>query len=119
MVKIHIGKKIKEIVDKSPFTVVAFAKSINLSRGGANNIFKKETIAAAQLQKISEVLNHDFFAYYSNNLSLAKEHKNPYGYATKEEVLEIAKTLLVLTREFEKFRQEFPIKPPRKTIKKK
>ena len=63
MAKIHIGKKIREVVDKSAFTIVEFAKAINLSRDGAYKIFAKEYIDTDQLKKISETLQHDFFNY--------------------------------------------------------
>ena len=58
---IHIGKKIKEILDKTPISVVDFAKSINLNRNGAYKVFEKETIDTRQLQTIRKVLNHVFF----------------------------------------------------------
>jgi len=86
MAKIHIGKKIREIVDKSNFSIVDFAKSINLSRDGAYKIFAKEYIDTDQLKKISRVLKHDFFSYYSAELSETKEPKDKYGFATKEDI---------------------------------
>jgi predicted transcriptional regulator len=63
---VHIGKKIKEILHKTPISVVDFAKSINLTRNGAYKVFEKETIDTGQLQTISKVLNHDFFVYYDS-----------------------------------------------------
>lgn len=60
--KVHIGKKIQEVVDNSSFTIVAFAKEIGLTRDGVYKIFKKESIDREQLQKISKV----FFAYFIN-----------------------------------------------------
>ena len=104
---IHIGKKIKEILDKTPLSVVDFAKSINLTRNGAYKVFEKETIDTGQLQKIGKVLNHDFFNYYSvNPLTQTKETKTDYGYATKEELLEIAQAVQLLTKEIAKLREE-------------
>ncbi|HYG49680.1 MAG TPA: hypothetical protein VD905_02205 [Flavobacteriales bacterium] len=98
MSKIHIGKKIREVLDKSPMTMVDFAKKINLTRDGAYKMMEKETIATDQLQKISTVLNHDFFAYYQTKLNIASEKNTQYGYATKEEVGEIRRELENVTK---------------------
>lgn len=108
---IHIGKKIKEVLDKTPLSVVDFAKKINLTRNGAYKVFEKETIDTGQLQAIGKVLNHDFFNYYEQNLSLQlKEPKNDYGYATKSELSEITHALLKLTRVVEKIQEDLPKK---------
>jgi hypothetical protein len=103
MSKVHIGKKIKEVLDKSPMSAVDFAKKINLTRDGAYKIFDKESIATDQLQKISSVLNHDFFTYYQTKQNFAADKNTQYGFATKEEVSEIRKDLETLTKLIHKF----------------
>ncbi|MES2679562.1 MAG: hypothetical protein V4635_06735 [Bacteroidota bacterium] len=85
MSKIHIGKRIREVLDKSAFTVVDFAKSINLSRDGAYKIFAKEYIDTDQLKQISKVLKHDFFGYYSADLPELKDPANKYGPPSRDE----------------------------------
>jgi len=108
---IHIGKKIKEVLDKTPLSVVDFAKKINLTRNGAYKVFEKETIDTGQLQAIGKVLNHDFFNYYEQSLSSQlKEPKGDYGYATKSELSEITHALLKLTRVVEKIQEDLPKK---------
>ena len=108
---IHIGKKIKEVLDKTPLSVVDFAKKINLTRNGAYKVFEKETIDTGQLQAIGKVLNHDFFNYYEQSLSpQLKEPKGDYGYATKSELSEITHALLKLTRVVEKIQEDLPKK---------
>ena len=108
---IHIGKKIKEVLDKTPISVVDFAKSINLTRNGAYKVFEKETIDTGQLQAISKVLNHDFFNYYEQNpSSSAKETKGEYGYATKDEVAVLAHAILKLTKAVERIEEQLPKK---------
>lgn len=104
--KIHIGKKIKEVLDKTPMSVVDFAKRINLTRNGAYKVFEKETIDTGQLQTISKVLNHDFFAYYeSTGVSSVKENKSAYGYATKDELEEVKYTMLKMSKTLERLEQ--------------
>jgi hypothetical protein len=108
---IHIGKKIKEVLDKTPLSVVDFAKKINLTRNGAYKVFEKETIDTGQLQTISKVLDHDFFNYYEQSASSQlKEPKTDYGYATKTELSEITHALLKLTRAVERLQEELPKK---------
>ena len=100
---IHIGKKIKEILDKSPMSVVDFAKSIHLTRNGAYKIFEKETIDTGQLQVICKVLNHDFFAYYEENVISIFEEKLPqYIYATKAELSEIKHAVFEINKMVER-----------------
>ena len=106
MSKIHIGKKIREALDKSHLTIVEFAKKINLTRNGVYKIFDKEAIAADQLQKISKVLNHDFFSYYQNQLNFVNENKPKYGFADKEDVEALTRLVNSLAKEIEKMREE-------------
>lgn len=107
---IHIGKKIKEVLAKTPISVVDFAKSINLTRNGAYKVFEKETIDTGQLQVISKVLNHDFFNYYEQAV---KEPKTDYGYATKEELANLALAILKLTKTMERIEEQLPKKTTR------
>jgi hypothetical protein len=110
-VKIHIGKKIREVLDQTPISVVDFAKSINLSRNSAYKIFEKETIDTGQLQSIGSVLNYDFFGYYEQALSSpVKEAKPEFGYATKSEVADLAHAILKLTRAVERIEEQLPKK---------
>jgi hypothetical protein len=103
MSKIHIGKKIQEVLNKTPLTVVAFAKSVNLTRDGVYKLFQKDTINILQLQKISKVLNHDFFSYYNFDTSSQTTEITPdYGFATKEELDEVKKELQVMRGILEK-----------------
>ena len=79
MGQVHIGKKIKDVVNKSSYSVTEFAKKINRSRDVAYKIFAKENMDTGLLQKISRVLNHDFFNYYSKELpGMVQEEQEPY-----------------------------------------
>lgn len=110
-VKIHIGKKIREVLDNTPISVVDFAKSINLSRNSVYKIFEKETIDTGQLQAIGRVLNYDFFAYFEQVLSSpVTEAKPEFGYATKSEVDDLAHAILKLTRIVERIEEQLPKK---------
>jgi transcriptional regulator with XRE-family HTH domain len=73
MSKIHIGVKIRDEINNSSFTITDFAKKINLTRDGVYKIFGKKTLSTDQLEKISEVLNHDFFQYYKPEINNQKQ----------------------------------------------
>jgi transcriptional regulator with XRE-family HTH domain len=115
MSKVHIGKKIKEVVERSEFTVSGFAEKIGLTRDGANKIFKKDSVATDQLQKISKVLDHDFFRYYQDEkipLNEKKETtalhdpKTTYGFATKEDIENLTGMMRSIMAEIEKLKKE-------------
>ena len=107
MSKIHIGKKIREVVDKSTLTIVEFARSINLSRDGAYKIFAKEYIDTGQLKKISKVLKHDFFSYYSAELPELKEPPGLYGQPPNDGIDDLKRMIERLERKLE---ERFPQK---------
>jgi transcriptional regulator with XRE-family HTH domain len=63
---VHIGQKIKRIIEKKGITISSFGKRINKSRENVYDIFKRRTIDTGLLTDISKVLEHDFFQYYSD-----------------------------------------------------
>ena len=62
---VHIGSKIKQITDKKGVNITEFSRRINTSRENVYGIFKRKTIDTGLLEKISKVLEHDFFQYYT------------------------------------------------------
>ena len=67
-IMIHIGSIIKEIFDQQELSASLFAKQLCCDRTNVYSIFKRESIDTALLEKISTILNHDFFQYYSKDL---------------------------------------------------
>lgn len=116
MSKVHIGKKIKEVWKKSRLKGTEFASLINRDRQVIYDIFKRESIDTDLLKQISTVLNHDFFAYYSQqSFTQIRESKPEYGYATKEELHQVTMALQALTRQIEKLAENMPKKSGEKT----
>lgn len=70
---IHIGKKIKEELYSQGISVTDFAKKINRSRNVAYDIFERESIDTALLNRIAKVLNVDFFSLYSSQKEFSLE----------------------------------------------
>ncbi|MGZ4048747.1 MAG: hypothetical protein ACXVNN_05240 [Bacteroidia bacterium] len=86
MAKVHIGKRIKEVFEQSHYTTVEFASNINMSRTNVYDVFTRDTIDTGLLQKISQILDHDFFSYYSNELAMIKE-EGRIGYARRTDLI--------------------------------
>jgi transcriptional regulator with XRE-family HTH domain len=84
---IHIGKKIKEELYKQDISITTFAKKINRSRNVVYDIFERESIDTALLNKIGLILHLDFFSLYSDQKeykkeglqSIIKEDRPPYN----------------------------------------
>lgn len=111
MSKVHIGKKIKEVWKKSRLKGTEFASLINRDRQVIYDIFKRESIDTELLKQISTVLNHDFFNYYSQqSFAQTKEVKPEYGYATKEELMQVTMAIQALTKQIEKLSENLPKK---------
>lgn len=124
MPKVHIGKKIKEVLDKSALSVVDFAKTIGLTRNGAYKVFEKETIDTGQLQKIGHALSHDFFSYYHSLPSVINEPEEKIRFVTMAELAQSNRELLSEVKiELQKLREELTLdkksrKSPSKSAKK-
>lgn len=62
---VNIGNKIKVVVSKKGMSVSEFGRRINKSRENVYSIFQRKTIDTGLLSVISNVLDHDFFEYYT------------------------------------------------------
>ncbi|MBR4962525.1 MAG: XRE family transcriptional regulator [Muribaculaceae bacterium] len=65
---VHIGKIIEEEFYKQGRSVTWFAGKLCCERTNIYNIFKRESIDSALLFKISQILGHNFFSYYTDKL---------------------------------------------------
>ncbi|MCW3103430.1 MAG: hypothetical protein JWO09_1870 [Bacteroidetes bacterium] len=74
---IHIGKKIKEEFYRQGLSVSQFAKKINKSRNVIYDIFERQSIDTALLDKIGQILHFDFFSLYSEQKEYKKENIGP------------------------------------------
>jgi len=67
MRKVHIRRLIREKFEASGLTKKAFAKKINLSSRHVYSLFERESVDTWLLQRISEVLNHNFFSVFTES----------------------------------------------------
>ncbi|MBO5685642.1 MAG: XRE family transcriptional regulator [Alistipes sp.] len=61
-----IGALIKEELERQERSVSWFARKLSYDRSNIYRIFQKESIDTQLLQRISFILNHDFFADFSD-----------------------------------------------------
>ena len=66
---VHIGQKIKEVLDFQERTPTWLARKINCERTNIYYIFQQTSINTELLLRISIALNHDFFTYYSQEMT--------------------------------------------------
>ena len=57
----HLGRLIRQELDRQQHTVTWLAKQINVDRTVCYDIFKRRYINIEQLESLSKALNHNFF----------------------------------------------------------
>jgi transcriptional regulator with XRE-family HTH domain len=73
-----IGEKIKEVFESSDIRIGDFADQLGMVRQNVYRIFERTHIDTGLLLKISALLNHDFFQYYTRPQTIeSPESKNP------------------------------------------
>ncbi len=73
--ELHIGIIIKQRVDELGISKAEFARRINTTSQNIYGIFKRKSIDTNLLIKISQVLNHNFFQYFTSSVIKVKEEK--------------------------------------------
>ncbi len=68
----HIGKRIREKLREDGRSVTWFAMKICCTRTNAYKLFNKSNIDTDMLERISRILEHDFFEEISRDISLHK-----------------------------------------------
>ena len=67
---LHIGKLIKEELERQERTVSWFARKLYCDRSNIYKLFKRATIDTELLVRISNILQHDFFSEYRERLNI-------------------------------------------------
>ena len=57
----HLGTRIKQVLKEKHKPVTWLAKEINCERTNIYNVFSRKDISTGLLQRLSIVLEHDFF----------------------------------------------------------
>ena len=70
---IHIGKLIREELNRQERTVTWFAGKLYCERTNVYDIFHRQSIDTDLLLRISQILNHDFFKDYQEEIQKDEE----------------------------------------------
>ena len=92
---LSIGKIIENKLREKGISVSEFARRINTNRNNVYDIFRRDSIDTLLLQKISTVLEHDFFQYFNSNIVSESfpTYTNEETYL-KQKISELEKELL-------------------------
>lgn len=71
----HIGQRIKEVLEQRHKPVTWLAKEINCERTNVYNIFARQDINTGLLVKISSILEHNFFKELADEFAKAEKAK--------------------------------------------
>jgi hypothetical protein len=71
----HIGQRIKEVLEQRHKPVTWLAKEINCERTNVYNIFARKDINTGLLTKLGIILEHNFFKELSDDFSKTEKAK--------------------------------------------
>lgn len=73
---INIGQSIKNELQKQERSISWLANKLGCNRIAVYRILRKNSIDTALLERISVILNHDFFKEYSCDIETKSVYKN-------------------------------------------
>ena len=65
----YIGQRIREVAKSKGVTIVSLSKQMCCTRANIYKIFSKPSLDTSQLARLSQILQHDFFADLSEMLN--------------------------------------------------
>lgn len=70
---VHIGEEIRKELHRQERTISWFARKLFCDRSNVYDIFKRKSIDTDLLMRISNILEYDFFSYYTDSLKEKKD----------------------------------------------
>jgi hypothetical protein len=67
---IHIGSLIEQELRRQDWSAIWLADELHCGRANVYKLFKKKSIDTLQLEKISVILQHNFFLDYADEVKL-------------------------------------------------
>jgi transcriptional regulator with XRE-family HTH domain len=105
-----IGYRIKKIRIGKEYTLANMAEELEMTpsayRKIEQGITNPPTTRLIEIAKVLEVNVADFF----NELEMVTERSEKFGYATKDDIENVMRVVQQLARDFERLREELPIK---------
>ena len=81
---LHIGNRIHEVIKLKETTVTKFAEELPCCRVNAYKIFAKDNIDIQQLDRISQVLGHNFIKDLANSIEIGDSRRSGNTKKVKE-----------------------------------
>ncbi|MFD1001911.1 helix-turn-helix domain-containing protein [Ohtaekwangia kribbensis] len=103
---VEIGPKIKEVFDHRQMKLTDFADELGTVRQNVYRIFRKRHLDTGLLLRISQVLNHDFFQYYSNEPAQTDKNGNHSSETEYQRQLELSRKEIDYLRRIIKLMEE-------------
>ena len=115
-----IGERIRQLRALRGLSQDNMADEIGMSAGNFGKIERGEIdVSASNLIQIAKVLGVSVSDFFEDKpITPLSDKKIEYGYATKEELSEVAKALQSLAEQINNLREELPTKKPAKKTKK-
>ncbi|MBA4239810.1 MAG: hypothetical protein C0448_03735 [Sphingobacteriaceae bacterium] len=107
-----IAEKIRQLRVIRGLSQENVADEIHMSHGNYGKIERGEVdINSSKLIKLAKVLKVNVGDFFEESLrATLKESKSEYGYATKDEVADLAHAILKLTKAVERIEEQLPKK---------
>lgn len=112
-----IGERIRRIRIGKDFTQENLAEELGITKSAFSKIERGETDAnVSRLLRIAEILEVSVCDFFEDTRpAVVSDQGNPYGYASKQDVEQLSKSIQSLIREIEKMKTQLPSpKPERK-----
>lgn len=117
-----IGERIRRIRVSKDYTQENLAEELGMTKSAFSKIERGETDAnVSRLLRIAEILEVNVCDFFEEQPRIAQFHdqQNPYGYASKQEVEQLSRSIQALLREIEKMKLELQQSKPAKKSRKK
>lgn len=84
---VHIGQQIKSRVEQKGMSKAELSRRLNMSSTNVHKIFKRQSIDTGLLEKLGEVLDYNFFQFYTSGAGTLSDPLIPYLSSTQVEQL--------------------------------
>lgn len=71
----HIGQRIKEVMDEQGRSVIWLAKQLDCERTNVYNVFSRKDISTKLIDSIGLILKHDFYKELSEDFKKRKKQR--------------------------------------------
>lgn len=85
----HVGGKLAQLLNEKRLSKAWLCRQLHVNSGAANQYIRQQTLHAALLWKLGQILEFDFFAWLSNEFPLQKTSQQEQ--ALQQQIIELKK----------------------------